>query len=297
MTKNPSCSVILATLSPWAEIRPLIEDLLRQADGAGGEVVVADGIGQARPEGLAFPNSLRWISAPGLGVFALRLAALHAARGGIVIVTEDHCYVKPDWCKTIIELHGRHPDADVIKGRVDNGSQAHMIDRAAFAMLQCRNTPPIDPREAARAFGINGVAFKRRALDAVWRIFPDRSPELLSPDEIRRANLTLLVDSALQVTHVQSETWWGHGKLHFHNARAIVGGRRRRASERDWLRVLAAPLLVPYRTWKVIRRSVQRHGNGAIAVVPAVAWLYTCKAAGECAGLVVGSGHSARKLH
>ena len=296
MTQNPSCSVVLATLSPWAGIRPLIEELLRQVDAAGGEVVIADGLVQPRPQGLAFPDRLRWLSRPGLGVFDLRLAALHEARGAIIIVTEDHCYVRPDWCQTVLELHGRHPDADVIKGRVDNGSQARLIDRAAFTMLQWRNVPPIDSGEASRAFGINGVAFKRRALDALWRMFPDRSPELLSPNEIRRANLMLLADAGLQVTHVQSETWWAHGKLHFHNARAIVGARRGRASERDWLRVLAAPLLVPFRTWNVIRRSVA-HAASSVALVPAVAWLYSWKGAGECAGLLAGPGDSARKLH
>ena len=107
--------------------------------------------------------------------------------------------------------------------------------------------------------------------------------------------LTLLVDADLQVTHVQTETWLGHGKLHFHNARAIVGGRRWRAGGHDWLRVLAAPLLLPYRTWRVFRRSGARGGDAAI--VPAVAWLYLCKGAGECAGFLAGSGHSASKLH
>ena len=77
---RPSCSIILATLSPWVEIRPLIEELLRQAHLAGGELVVADGIGQSPYDGQPIPGRLRWIPAPGLGVFALRLMAIQAAR-------------------------------------------------------------------------------------------------------------------------------------------------------------------------------------------------------------------------
>ncbi len=293
----PACSIVLTTLAPWTEIRGLIRELVRQAEQVRGEVVVADGLGRARPDDVEFPERLRWIPAPDKGVFALRLAAVRASLGEIVVSTEDHCYVDPEWCQTIIDLHNQHPDADVIKGRVDNGSTTRTIDRAGFMVVQWRNVPPIDPEESVRMLGIVGVAFKRRAVDALQRRFPDLTPELLSPAEVERANLKVVVDTALRVTHVQSESWWGHGMLHFHNARAIMGARRGRVSTREWLRVLAAPLLVPYRAYRVIQRNGERSADAALAVAPAMTWLYLCKGAGECLGVLAGPGNSPRKLH
>src|SRR5262245_50178340 len=223
VSEGPSCSIILSTLSPWPDIRPLVQDLLRQAHGVQGEVIVADGLGQYPTGDLEHRERLRWTRGTGLGVFDLRLAAIRSARGEIVIVTEDHCYVKTGWCEAILYLHRRHPEADVIKGTVHNGSTSTVIDRAGFALLQWRGVPPIDHVEAARTLGINGSTFKRRSIDALLTAFPQLTPELLTPAEIGRAGLNLLVDETLAVTHVQSETWWGHGLLHYHNARAIGG--------------------------------------------------------------------------
>jgi hypothetical protein len=293
----PSCSIILATLSPWDDIRPLVQELLRQAHGVRGEVIVADGIGQFPTGNLEHRERLQWCPGSGLGVFDLRLSAVRRARGEIVIVTEDHCHVQPGWCEAIVDLHRRHPEVDVIKGTVRNGSTSTVIDRAGFAMLQWRNVPPVDQVEAARTLGINGSAFKRRSIDALLAAFPELPPELLTPAEIRRAGLRLLVDDTLTVTHVQSETWWRHGLLHYHNARAIGGQLRARAKRHNWMRLSMAPFLVPYRTGRALWQARKMDGRDTLLLAPAVTWLYLCKSAGELVGHVAGAGNSARRLH
>lgn len=297
VTGRLSCSVVLGTRSDWDEIRPLVADLLRQVASIGGEVVVADGLGRPAPSDVPCQGRLVWIPSTGLGAFDLRTAAIHAARGDIVVLTEDHCIPDPDWAARLVALHARHADIDIIKGSVRNGTRDRLIDRAAFTLVQWRNVPPIDLAEASRLVGIGGVAFKRRALDAVTRAFPAIAPEMLSPGEMRRMKLRVLADASLSVTHLQQETWLGHGRLHFHNARAVTGTRRRHAGARDWGRVLGAPVLLPWRVFHTIRQSAGRRDDAAVAMIPPLAWLYLCKGAGECLGMLLGPGDSGARLH
>jgi Glycosyl transferase family 2 len=293
-----TCSVVLGTLAGWPQRRRLLEPLLRQVRNAQGELVVADGTGQPPPGELDADSSARWLSIPGAGIFDLRLAALQAARGAIVVVTEDHCLVPPDWCRRIIDLHAQHPEADVITGTVDNGSRSRSIDWAAFIVNHLPNMPPIDTVLASARLGINGVSYKRRALDVLLRDFPRLTPELVQAPALRRLRLRVVCDESLVVSHVQAETWLGHGALHYHNARAVLGSRRPNLTPRDWFRLAAAPALVPARTWRTIVGALQKGLPRRVVwqALPGVFWLRTCKGVGEWAGFVAGPGDSARRL-
>lgn len=293
-----SCSVVLGTLAPWTHRRSLLEPLLRQIRDVRGEVVIADGTGQSPPTDPSAGSWLRWLSLPGAGIFDLRLAAIEASRGTIVVITEDHCSIPPGWCRRIIDLHARYPEADIITGSVDNGSRSRSIDWAAFIVNHLPNVPPIDKAQASGPLGINGVSYKRRAIEVLRRDFPQLTPELISPSALRRTQLDVRCHESLTVSHVQSETWLGHGALHFHNARAILGSRRSNLTARDWLRLAAAPVLVPIRTCRTVGCALQKQlpRRAVWEAVPGVLWLRMCKGLGECLGFAMGPGDSARRL-
>jgi hypothetical protein len=294
----PPVSVVLATLSGWSAIRTAVGALARQADEVRGEVIVADGSGGASPA-RDLPPRVTWLTLDGAGIFDLRLAALRRALGDVVIVTEDHCLAPANWCRHILDLHERHPDADIVQGRVDNASRTTRIDWASYLVNQSAHVPPIDPAGATRQVGIVGVSLKRRALDTLLRAHPQMPPELVPTPELRSHDFRVHVDETLRLDHVQSETWLGHAALHFHTARAIAGVRRRHMKARDWIRVVAAPVLAPWRASRVVARGLRRNlpRRTVLGAAPGVVWLYVSKGIGECVGYLAGPGDSARRLH
>jgi len=294
---TPSCSVVFATLDGWPQVAPLVHDLATQVQAAGGELIVADGSSRRAPDTL--PRQTTWLTQSGAGTFTLRLAGLRRAVGDVVIVTEDHCIAPDGWCERILELFRRYPDADIVQGRVDNGSCERLIDWAGFLVNQSQHLPPVDPEEATRQIGIVGVAVRRPSLLRLLDRYPDVTPELLPTSVLRASGLRVVVEESLGVTHFQSETWLGHAVLHFHNAKAIAGMRRSRMTPRDWARLVFAPALVPYRAGKVVSRSLRKQlpTRVVLGAAPGVLWLYASKSAGECLGYLVGSGQSERRLH
>jgi hypothetical protein len=290
--------VLLATLAGWPSVRPVVDALARQAGQVQGEVVVADGSGHPSP-GHELPPHVAWLTLPGAGIFDLRLAALRRALGDIVVLTEDHCLVSSNWCRRMLDLHARHPDADIIQGRVDNASRTTHIDWAAFLVTQSPHVPPIDLPAAIRQLGIVGVSVKRRAIDTLRAAHPHMPLELVPTADLGSHGLRVHVEEALSVEHVQSETWLGHAALHFHNARAVAGIRRGDMKARDWVRLIAAPMLVPWRAGRVVARSVRKNlpRGTVLGAAPGVVWLYASKGIGECIGYLAGPGDSARRLH
>ncbi len=294
----PSCSIVLATLAGWSHARPLLTPVIAQAADVGGEVIVADGSGHRPPSADACRAHVSWLDLPGRGVFDLRLAAIDRARGAIVVVTEDHCMVADGWLRRILAAHADDPAADIIAGRVDNGSRQRAIDWASFLINQLPLVPPIDIAQATRQIGIVGVSFTRRAINALRAAHPGVAPELIPTSTLRQSGLMFTATVRFGVAHVQSGSWVRMGRLNFHNARATAATVNSRLRRRSWVRVVGAPALLVYRTVRTIAISAKKDvpRRWVIASAPAIAWLYGCKAAGECLGHLVGPGDSASKM-
>jgi hypothetical protein len=290
-------TVVVPTSHGWPAVRPCLDRLREQARAAAAEVIVADGGAAPAPPADQLWPGLVWLRDPGAGVFALRALARRAARGAILAVTEDHCLVAPDWCARILETHARHPEAVAVKGAVRNGTAERLVDRASFLLVQAPSLPPFDGGPADTILGISCTSYRRQALE---RLFPDpaRPVEI---EDIRRwefAGEAIVADERIWVEHHQSEGLFAMSRLHFHNARAISGLRRDRMTARDWVRVLAAPLLPFIRTARTITLCARKRVPWAtmIPCIPVFLWLFAWKAAGELAGYVGGPGDSATRL-
>lgn len=295
---TPTCSVVLATVR---RSTPDKEQRLRQLDAQvaaqGGELLVCSG---AADSGVPDPDgwiAAIWLAVPGAGTFALRRLGLEPSRGAIVVISEDHCDHPDGWLAALLASHLAHPDADVIVGRVDNGSEETTIDRASFWINAGHLRPPMDPRRAARQIPITGASLKRAALERLLSEHPDIPPELILPEDLRRHGLRGIVDESFGISHVQVGTWAEHGSGHFHNARAGTGITQLRRA-RTWVRLTTSPAFTVARWARAIRDARQRGHSVAevLSVAPALAWLYCAKAAGEWAGALSGPGDSATRL-
>ena len=290
-------TVVVPTCHGWPAVRPCLDRLRDQAPLAGAEVIVADGSAAPAPPADQRWPGLVWLQEPGAGVFALRALARRAARGAILAITEDHCLVAPDWCARILEAHARHPEAVAVKGAVRNGTAERLVDRASFLMIQAPSLPPFTGDPADAILGVSCASYRSRALDRLV-------PEFAWPVEIedarrwRVAGETIVADERIWVEHHQSEELAAMSRLHFHNARAICGLRRGRMTGRDWVRIVAAPILPFVRTARTVAQCTEKRvpWTTVIPCVPVFLWLFAWKAAGELAGYVGGPGDSAARL-
>jgi hypothetical protein len=291
---------MLATIRGWPIMRPALEHIVGQTIAAGGEMVVADGSGNPPPteaEQAEVGGPIAWLSLPGSSVFQLRLAAYRAARGDIVAVTEDHCYVEPDWIARIIATHERYPEAGVVGGAVLNGTNRKAVDWAAFFLNQGPFMPPLENGVAARVSGPANCSYKRRILE---RLGGDAEQGVIDFLELPAAlrGEKLVADDGIRVLHHQSQGLRGTSLAEFDNGRTIAGYRRRRLERGDWLRIAASPVLPLYRAVRAMRivGRKERPGYARLKAAPAHLWFQYCAMAGELLGYAAGPGDSPRRL-
>ena len=284
VSSSSSLSVVIPTTRGYASLASCLHALLPQATANDGIILVIDGSGEAVPSDL--PQEVRWIAAPGEGVFALRRRGMQLADTPLVALTEDHCVPAADWWQAILCAHREQPQARAIAGRAINGSTRTACERAAFLMTLLPSIAPLDKGYTAGHLSISGASFRRHE---GWDL------DLAGVPRLSRADVAS--DPRVLVTHVQPGGWRDLAALQFHNARAVSGDRGLGTS-RDWLRLMAAWLMpwprIARQLTACVRKGLRLHD--LVVCVPAFVWLFHAKGVGEIAGYLFGPGISARHL-
>lgn len=220
----------------------------------------------------------------------LRTLGLRAARGRVVILTEDHAHAAPNWCAGLLQALADRPRAGCAGGAVECGGKGLL----AFAVYLCDFGRYMNPLAEGPAWYVSdsNVAYRRSVLDEVaeaWRgdyhetlvhgaIAATGHELFLTPKVVvwqTRSGLTL--GEALRERHV-----WGRS---FAGSRVAGAGLARRL-------VLAAltPLLPFVLTWRLLkgvlvkRRAVPR----TLAALPLLFLLSTVWSLGELTGYLTG---------
>jgi hypothetical protein len=297
--KRPPVSVVIATTMPWPEIRGAMESVYDQAMALSAEVIVADGHGAGLPSDSAYPG-VRHLVVPGASVFELRSRALHAARGDVVAVTEDHCRAAPDWLKRAVQLHREFPRDAVIGGAVFNGAKDHLVDWANFFVSNAPALPPTEPHGLENITGQANVTYKGFTL-------ADYPEDGMAEGEFRRsleaAGHGLRNDDRLLVDHVQSLGVWETFRIHFDDGRCQGAERARTAAGLGWLRLLALelswPLRVPVAALRTLGHVLLQKPAFRKPALAATPWIFVLMAshkAGELGGFLTGPGSSAARI-
>lgn len=305
MTKRKvPITVLIATIRGWPDCRAAVRLIAEQVFAAKGEFIVADGSGREPPtadEMKELGGPIRWLSMPDSSVFQLRHAGYQAAQGDVVAITEDHCYVAPDWVEQVIAAHRRYPNAAAIGGAVLNNTNEKIVDWAAFFLTQGPFMPPLDNGVATRISGPANVSYKRHILE---RLGGDDEQGVIDFLELPAAldGEELAADDSIRVRHNQSQGLVGTSRAEFDNGRTIAGYRRREMTRGDWLRILGSPVLPAYRAvrqMRIVRGKQMQDGmtNARMArALPAHMWFQYCAMAGELLGYATGPGDSPRRL-
>ena len=297
-------TALIATIRGWPACRQAISLIAPQVRAAGGEFIVADGSSNPPPsdaEMTELGGPIRWLSMPGKSVYQLRYAGYKAARGAVVAITEDHCYVAPDWVERILEVHRRHPNAAAVGGTVLNNTDQKIVDWAAFFLTQGPFMAPLVNGVASRISGVANVSYKRHILD---RLGGDADQGVIDFLELPAAlhGEELVADDSIKVRHNQSQGLLGTSLAEFDNGRTIAGYRRRQMMRGDWLRIALSPVLPTYRgvrQMRIVRSKDMQPGmtvSRMARTLPVHLWLQYCAMAGELLGYAAGPGDSPRRL-
>lgn len=271
-----------------------LDSLHDQAVAEHVELLVVDGHGQGLPQYAVprYPQVTR-LQMTGASVLQMRAHAMSQSRGEIVAVTEDHCRVAFDWCRRIIEAHTEHPDAAVIGGVVENGSDRGIIHWASFFIVNGAAMPPVRGGVQRKIAGQASVSYKKRVVPRdVPRL--GRMEWMLNQD-LRAQGETLVADHLIRVAHVQPLTFPEACAIHYHDSRTIAGFRLERIGllERS-IRLggcfAMSPLLLLRTVLPILAKH--RHLGWLVLSLPMIAVLTLCRAAGALVGLILGAGRS-----
>lgn len=290
-------AIVVGTIQGWPEIRANVASLRAAAEAVGGELIVADGSGRPPPASDEIGANTLWLREPGASVFQLRRLAYQRARGVIVAITEDHCFVAEDWAQRILQAHTEHPEATVIGGAVENQATGRLIDWASFFVVQAAFMPPLRSGPARRLAGAVNVSYKRPALEALADYEGMGAMDVLHQAMLRERGEALWVDDRIRVSHEQSLGVIGTTAIHFHAGRTMSGFRRQHMTPYQWVRAGGAFVVPIARLARILVIGTRKaHIRQLLPSLPWVAWLLYSQAFGQFIGYALGPGDSPRKV-
>ncbi len=296
-TSSLPLTIVIGSVQGWPAIRPNAKTWRAAAEAVGGELIVADGSGNPAPAQDEIGPRTTWLSEPGSSVFQLRRLGYQRARGAVVALTEDHCFVGDDWGRRILVAHAEHPGAAVIGGAVENGATGSLIDWASFFVVQSAFMAPLVSGPASRLAGAVNVSYKRHALDALADNEGMGAMDVLHQAKLRERGEGLWADDRIRVTHEQSLGVRGTIVIHFHAGRTMSGFRRQHMTPYQWVRAAGA-FVVPIGRMARILSFGARKGQMR-RMLPSAPWvlgLLYSQAAGQFIGYAFGPGDSPRKV-
>ena len=292
-------SVVIASASGWAPLARCLAALARQQGAVRAEVIVVEAAGSDVSRFLSeqYPDVrvLRLDRDP--SVPRLRAAGIHAARGGIVAITEDHCIPASGWYQSIRRAHADRAAA-AIGGVVENAATGRLVDWAVYFLEYSRFASPLRAGEADDLPGPN-VSYKRHVFYELGESTAHEYWETFVHDELRGRGYQLWCDPSIRVDHCVHFRFGPFIVERYHYGRAYAGRRNPALGWAGRFRhAVLSPLLIPLFVLRVSRNvlSRRRHWFRFAGALPMVCCFAAAAAVGEGVGYLLGGGNSALRL-
>ncbi|MEP7188367.1 MAG: glycosyltransferase family A protein [Roseiflexaceae bacterium] len=295
----PELSIIIASVNGRPYLDACLAALRGQTGNVSAEVIVVDCVGSS-------VTSFAAANYPEIRVIAfdeprsvpeLRSAGILAARGDIIVITEDHCIPTPDWYESIRRAHATFPEP-AIGGSVDNAATRHVID---WAVYFCEYSNFISPVVAGIVHDLPGpnVSYKRSALRAMDDLIRDGYWETFLHLRLESQGQQLRSEPSVRVLHKKHFSFTSFLLERFHYARAFAGTRNEFVKpSRRLFYFMCSPLLPPLLITRIVRRvwARKRHLGAFVLSLPYIALFMVAWAAGEWVDYAIGPGESALQL-
>jgi hypothetical protein len=296
------CSVVVTIVDGGEQLRRCLVALAPQAGTPEVEVLIPadDTVGELAALRREFPG-FRFISLGRLptvrssrsaaGQHELidqrRAAALAAATGDIIALLEDRGVPRPEWVRTLQDLHAGLPYR-AIGGAIDWAGRG-VLSWAVYAcdFGRSQSAQPEGPREFLSS---GNLSYKRTAIEATRPLWAERYHETVVHDHLRRGGEVLwfapaaVVDQArtgLRVAPLLAERFaWGRRY-------AVTRVDQASYSER-LLRAITAMFLPALLYFRIAIRHGRRTPGRVVRATPALFLLLAAWSLGEGAGYLTG---------
>lgn len=296
----PQLSIIIASINDPSYLAACLTALRQQVGNINAEVIVADCVGVAVINLIAvtYPEVKLIAFNEFQTVAVLRAAAILAAQGEIIVITEDHCIPPPHWYEAIWKAHIKYPSI-AIGGAVDNGATESLLDWAVFFCEYGKFISPA-PDGIVHDLPAPNVSYKRAAfMTTLADQLEQGYRETFIHNYLVSRGEILWSDSKISMIHKKHFTFFSFLNERYHYSRAFAGNRNKTISFLQRLLYLCfAPLLPPLLLVRLSRQILprKRHLQKFCFSLPYLVVFTIIWAIGEVVGYAIGSGDSERHL-
>jgi len=304
MNSPPDLTVIVAPVTGGDAIPGCLDAIRAQEDAPEIEVIVPVDGSVANRDGLRRDHpEARLIEVEGteedarsgdvgrahLAIDRRRSAALAAARGRLVALTDEHGRPAPDWAREVVRVHGERPNA-VIGGAVENVNP-RAVNRALFFMDAGRYQNPVPEGPATYVTDVN-VSYKRAKLLEVRETWEEMYVETAVHAALAEKGEVHLLTPKLVMRLDRGPLTLGYAlRERFAWARLFAGRRARTVP--GWKRAglaVGSPLLGPLLLFRQTKLAMVRgrHRGAFFHALPLLLLMDLVWTAGEATGYATG---------
>ena len=223
-----------------------------------------------------------------LAIDRRRSAALAAARGEVVALTEERARPEAHWCRRLVEVH---QGAEVAIGGAIENANPRLINWALYFFDAGRYQNPL-PEGPARYLSDLNVSYKRGALVEISEVWRESYHETGLHDALRAKGGGLELRRDLVVSLDRGQVTLGTAlRERFAWARLFAGRRSREVPTwKRWLLAAGAPLLTVVFPLRQARRVLARgsHLGAFLGALPLLLLMALIWSAGELLGYATG---------
>ncbi len=237
------------------------------------------------------PHEPQWFSgktlviSPGASVPRLRRIGLEAARGRVVVFTEDSCLAQPGWLEAWTQAFADNPELVAASGLVEHDDpRASLLDRAVVFFEYAPFLRPIPPQRPNRLAGNNFAVLREVALE-------------LTTDEVHETALLAAISGEVRtvdnarVNHVRRYTLREAFGDRFRFG--LEFGRLRTVGASTWFRwagLIAGPAIFAVQVVRLLATMIGKRGDFGhfVASLPITLALLASWTLGEWLGWSLG---------
>ncbi|MGV7222786.1 MAG: glycosyltransferase family 2 protein [Nitrospinales bacterium] len=300
--RAPQLSVVVVTHALSHDLLALIEQLRVQGLAKSLELVIVTSSARVRsldPDFCENFFSLQIVEVPDLKSMGQgKAAGVKAARAPLVVFSETHCRVTPDWAKALIETHGRRKFA-AVGPVVFNANPDSTVSWAGFLVFY---GPWMRHRSGKNMNHLPGnqSCYRREILMAYGQDLADvlEAESLLHWDLIDKG-YQLRLEPKATVGHINLIRLYSLIEEHYLAARIFASLRTRQQSAfKRFVYTIGSPLIPLIRLRRLFQEIREASLNNGIlwkALTPTIINLCV-GAAGEMAGYALGIGKARQRL-
>lgn len=267
-------SIVIGAQNACSTIKPCLKALFAQVQEQAAEVIVVDGSTDGTADIVAqqFPHVKLMRSHDQQLVPQLWGLGIAQAQAPIVALTIAQCIPADDWVAHILKIAASHPEVAGIGGAIYPPDNRSGCDWAVYFSRYSAFMPPVTQGRVAEIAGDN-AAYRKTALDLYWKQPENGFWETLFHHELRLNGGSLYLSPEVEVHLGALNRAWDFLRARFRHGYHYGSTCPETSGIGRLLRIVAAPLLMPFLVWRVGRRVASHRQDWLPLYLLSLPWL------------------------